>query len=153
MEVVAVIGNIANFAGIISLAIQLAEVIEKAIDNAKTADERVQHVAFELRATANALNTLQTVLSEDLKSSDDDRLFTDDNRRNISLIFEQCNPIFGKMAVSFARMGRVIVLDVVDEHQRMIQSGNIAVIPQNTLTFEFSVAGRLMWQFKSRKIL
>ena len=147
-----IIGIIANFAGIISLAMQLAEILDKAVDIAKTADKRVQHIAVELRATAYCLATLQTLLNEDLKTSGD-RLFTNEDLRNIDLIAQQCDTIFRHIADSFARMGRVAVLDAVDQHQRRIQSGSAAVTPSNALAFKFSILGRLKWQFKSREIL
>lgn len=146
MEALVVIGIIANFAGIVSLAIQLAELLEKAIDNARTADEKVQHIAAELRKLARGLTALQTLLDEDLKASGD-RLFTDEDCRNIHRIVQQCDTIFHQIVISFAKMGRVALPDAVDE------SGGTAVIPHNTLTFKFSMLGRLMWHFKSREIL
>ena len=147
-----IIGIIANFAGIISLAIQLAEILDKAVDIAKTADERVQHIAVELRAIAYCLTTLQTLFNADLTASGD-RLFTNEDIRNIDLIAQQCDTIFRHIADSFARMGRVAVLDAVDEHQRRFPSGSAAVIPSNALAFKFSILGRLKWQVKSRDIL
>ncbi len=49
MEAIAIIGIIAKFAGVISLAKDLAEVLDKAIENANTANEKVQLIAVELQ--------------------------------------------------------------------------------------------------------
>lgn len=152
MEALVIIGIIANFAGIISLTIQIAEVLGKEIDNARSADQRVQHIAVELRAIAYVLTKLQTLSDEDLKISND-RLFTDEDRLNIDSIVQRCDKIFRQISVSFSRMGRVVLLDAVDGLQPGTQSGGISVIPYKTPTFEFSIRGRLMWHSESRKIL
>ena len=62
MAALAAIGVVANFAGIIGIAIQLAEILEKAIDDTRTADERVQSIANELRVLASILTYLLTLL-------------------------------------------------------------------------------------------
>lgn len=136
---------------IISLAIQITEILENEIEKARSANRRVQHIAVDLRATAYLLTTLQTLLDEDLKISSD-RLFTDKDRLNIDPVVQQCGKIFRQIANSFSRMGRVVELDAVDEHQPMTQSGSTAIVPYKTPSFKFSVRGRLMWHFRSREI-
>lgn len=91
-------------------------------------------------------------MNEDLKSSGD-RLFTDEDLRNINPIVQQCNEIFRHIADPFVRMGRVVGSDAIHRHQRRTQSGSITVIPDYTLAFEFTIVGRLIWQCKSREIL
>ena len=81
----AAIGVVANFAGIIGIAIQLAEILEKAIDDIRTADERVQRIAIELRVLASTLTHLLTLLKENLNLSHHHH-FTDELSRNINLI-------------------------------------------------------------------
>ena len=120
MEALAIIGIIPNFAGIISLA------IDKAIENVRTANEKVQLIAVELRATAYYLTKLQTLLEEDLKASDD-RLFTNEDCRNLDLLVQQCNIIRREIADSFERMGQVTVLDAVTEDQRKLEDSSTAV--------------------------
>ena len=152
MAALAAIGVVANFAGIIGIAIQLAEILEKAIDDTRTADERVQRIAIELRVLATTLTYLLTLLNEDSKSSHRHH-FTDEQSRDISLIVQQCGKILQKIALSFSKMGRVAVLDITDEQKRRIHSVHTAVVPFSNLTFKFSVKGRLMWLFKLRGIL
>lgn len=134
---------------IISPAVQVAEILDKEIDKVRTAREMIQHIAVELRATAYGLTTLQIVLNEVMKASND-RLFSDEHHRNTNPVLWQNDKIFGQIFVSSRKIGRV---DPIDQHQCRLQSGGTAVIPYSTLTFSFSIPGRLMWQFKSREIL
>ena len=152
MEALAAVGVVANFAGIIGIAIQLAEILEKAIDNTRTADERVQRIAIELRVLASTLTDLLTLLNEDQNSSHHHH-FTNEQSRNINLSVQQCDKVLQEIALSFSKMGRVAVLDITDEQQRRIQNVHTAVVPFSNLTFKFSVKGRLMWLFKARGIL
>ena len=55
MAALAAIGVVASFAGIIGIAIQLAEILEKAMDGTRTVDEMVPRVAIELRLLASTL--------------------------------------------------------------------------------------------------
>ena len=152
MEALAAIGVVANFAGIIGIAIQLAEILETAIDVTRTADERVQRIAIELRVVASTLTKLRTLLNEDRKASND-RLFTDEESRNINLTVQQCGKILDEIALSFSKMGRVAVLDVKDEQKWRIQNVHTAAVPYSNLTVDFSIKGRVMWLFKLPGIL
>lgn len=107
---------VANFEGIISLAIQVAEILDKAIDGVRTTDEIFQHIAVELRATAYGLKTLQIVLNEDLRASPP----SDEDRRNFNPIIQQRDKLFGQIAVSLNKMGLIAVLDPIDQHQRRL---------------------------------
>ncbi len=98
------------------------------------------------------MTTLQTLLKEDLKASGD-RLFTNEDCRNIDLLVQQCNTILRKITKSFERMGRVAVLDAVTEDQWKLENGSTAVTPHNNLIFEFSIWGRVRWLRKSREVL
>ena len=69
MAALAAIGVVANFGGIIGVAVQLAEILKKAVDDTRTADERVQRIAIELRVLASTLTYLLTLLNEDQNSS------------------------------------------------------------------------------------
>ena len=64
MAALAAIGVVASFARIIGIAIQLAEILEKAIEDTKTADERVQRIAIELSVLASTLAYLLPLLNE-----------------------------------------------------------------------------------------
>ena len=48
LSVIIVIVVIANFARVISLTIEIIGIPEKANDNARTADDKVQHIAVDL---------------------------------------------------------------------------------------------------------
>ena len=145
MEALAAIGVVANFAGIIGIAIQLVEILEKAIHDTRTADERVQCIAIELRVLASTLTKVRTLSN--------DRFFTDEESRDINLTVQQCGKILDEIALSFSKMGRVAVLDIKDEQQRRIQNLHTAAVPYSKLTFDFSIKGRVMWPFKLRGIL
>ncbi len=147
-----VVGIIANFAGVISLAMKLAGILDRAIENARTADEKVRLIAKNLRATAYSLTTVQTLLKKDLLASGD-RLFTDEDCRHIVPLVQQCRSILGKITDSFKSMGRVEVLDAVTEDQCKLENGSTAVIPHNTAVFKFSIWGRMRWLRKSPMIL
>ena len=95
---------VVNFAGIIGIAIQLAEILEEAIDDTRTADERVQRIAIELRVLASTVSYLLTLLNEDLKFSHNHH-FTNKQSRNTNFIVQQCGKVLHEIALSFSKMG------------------------------------------------
>ena len=146
------IGIIASFAGIISFAIQLAEVLETTLENAKTADERVQHTVVQLRATANAPMTPKTILSKDLTSSGE-RVFTDENHGGYyqSRRRAKRRGFRPNIAAPFASMARVIVRT---EHHRGTQERRYRAHPsRDSVVRVLCPRNALLWHFTPRKTL
>lgn len=132
------LGAAGSVVGIVSLGLQLAQLMQAQIDGVRNADERLVQVVFEIRATAAGLNNLQEVLLYERKHSGRKTLRNKDRSDIISIVI-RCNQIFRKIIVLIAKSGKETVLAQVDDFQRKIdEQGQGRQKHEPTLDIELS---------------
>jgi len=152
MDPLSAIGAMASVAGIISLGIQISQILQKQIDDVRNADERLLQIVHEIRGTAAALASLQDILVEEEKRGFNRRIFSVRGRRDIWDAVTRCNGIFRNIAVLLAKADRA-VLAQVDEFQRKISKRGGAKPDQEiTLNIEMCNIEHLVWPWRRPKI-
>ena len=149
-----IIGSIASFAGVVSLGIQIAQILQRHISTVAEADDRVLQMAIELHATATSLRTLQLFVQYD-KDAEEDTVINAECRQNMDVIIQRCNVVFRKIAVLLAKAGKA-VLSVIDGFQDRVSKSPVSQlsewIPDSSLTFELNRLEHLMWPWRAPRI-
>ena len=89
---------IASIVGIVGFGIQIAQILQKQIDETTTATERVEQIVIEIRATATGLNNLKDFLEQDDRAGED-RIFNDEGRLEVRHVVRHCNAVFRNITV------------------------------------------------------
>ena len=138
----------ASVVGIISLGIQLSQILQEQLDSVQNADERLVRVVIELHATADALESVQDLILADHSQE----LFNEVGRAKISNLLSYCNRIFRNVVVLVAKAGTA-VLASVDAFQRKLQKLKSFKEKQAVeLEIELSNLEYLMWPWRQAKI-
>ena len=145
------LGAVGSVVGIISLGIQIAQILQAQINTVRDADAKLLQLVWEVQATASALSNLQDLLLEDKDS--DNRIFNDGGHHDINCIIRRCDYVFRNITALIAKTGKA-ALAKVDEFQRQIQNDTEQrnSITAAKLTIELSSLERLLWPWKLPKI-
>ena len=143
---------IAGVAGIVSLGIQLSEILQKHIKSVKAAPERIQQIVIEIQATAHGIQDLSEFLEKDrLRKS---RVISPTGERDFLTVIQRCDTIFRKVTTLVTKAGRSTI-EAVDDFQRRV---NKAALAKNatkkspTLRIELTNLERLVWRWKVPEI-
>ena len=101
------LGAVGSVVGIISLGIQIAQILQAQINTVRDADARLLQVVWEIQATASALSNLQDLLLED--KGPDNRIFSDDGHHDIDCIIRRCDHVFRNITALIAKTGKAAV--------------------------------------------
>ncbi|MCJ1478875.1 Serine/arginine repetitive matrix protein 2 [Lambiella insularis] len=144
------LGAAASIVGIVSLGIQLAQILQKQIGDVRDADERLLHIVIEIGATTTSLENLHELLRKD-EDNPREQLFSQQGRNDIMVILRRCNAVFRNIIVLISKAGKG-VLAVVDDFQR--KTGKMKSIKDEgpILDIELSSVEHLMWPWKLPKI-
>lgn len=97
-----------QFVGVVGFGIQVAQILQKEVDDLTTAKERVQQIVIEIRATTTGLNNLKDFLLEDANDREN-TAFSEDGRLEISYIVRHCNNVFRNLTVLVAKAGNGVL--------------------------------------------
>ena len=146
---------IASIVGIVGFGLQVAQILQKEIDDITTATERVQQVVIEVRATSTGLTNLKDLLLEDASVANNNQIFNDEGRAEVSHIVRHCNVVFRNITVLVAKAGSG-VLSQVDLYQRRLEEHHKGLKPKLDdavkLEIELSNLEHLMWPWRLPKI-
>ena len=145
------LGAVGSVVGIISLGIQLAQILQVQIDATRSADDRITQIVIEIRATASGLQSLQALLLRDAQARND-KIFDESGHRDIKTIVDRCNIVFRNVVTLVAKAGKA-VLAIVDDFQRKIQRRN-PLKKESTIKLEIELSNieHLMWPWRQAKI-
>ena len=93
------LGAAASIVGIVSLGIQIGQILQKQIDDVQYADLRLLQIASEIWATARSLQNLQALLLED-EENQSERIFSHQSYQDIIAILNRCNVVFFEILLS-----------------------------------------------------
>ena len=147
---------VASVVGIIGFGVQVAQILQKEIDEITTATERVEQIVIEVRATATGLTNLKEFLLEDATDSDN-QIFNNEGRLEVTHIVRHCNTVFRNITVLVAKSGSG-VLSQVDLYQRKVEEEHKKRKPTDDididikLDIELSNIEHLMWPWRLPKI-
>ena len=144
------LGAVGSVVGIISLGIQLAQILQQQIDSVRDADHRVREIVAELDATASSLSAVQDLQLRDRENSGD-RIFNETGSQAISKIIQQCDVVYRNIVVLVSKAGKEALI-AVDNFQRKIRkkkSGEFSVVK---LEIELSNLEHLLWPWRLPKI-
>ena len=147
---------VAGVVGIIGFGVQIAQILQKEIDEITTATERVEQIVIEIRATATGLTNLKEFLLEDANTRDN-QIFNDDGRLEVTHIVRHCNTVFRNVTVLVAKAGSG-VLSQVDLYQRKVEEEHKKRNPSEDadtnikLDIELSNLEHLTWPWRLPKI-
>ena len=145
---------IASVVGVVGFGIQVAQILQKEVDDITTAKERVEQIVIEIRATATGLNNLKDFLIEDTDDRDN-ATFNQEGLFEVSYIIRHCNIVLRNVTVLVAKAGNG-VLSQVDLFLRRIEEEHKklgkAAEPDVKLEIELSNLDHLMWPWRIPKI-
>lgn len=141
---------IGSIVGILGFGLQLAQILQKEIDDITTATDRVQQIVIEVRATCTGLTNLKELLLQDAKDTNNN-IFNDEGRFEVSQVVRHCNTVFRNITVLVAKAGSG-VLSQVDLYQRKVEEQHNGWKPKNEddikLEIELSNLEHLMWPWR-----
>ena len=115
------LGAAASVVGIISLGIQLAQILQKQIEGVRDADKRLTQIVFEIKATTACLSRLRNLLQvEEEKRDYEDRILNERASQDISGLVERCHVVLRDIISLVADSGQA-ALAAADEWQRDLQ--------------------------------
>jgi len=94
----------ASVAGIVSLAVQIAQIMQKQIDEVRDADERLLQIVHEIQATAAGLSNLQDLLLDE-EERPSGRVLNDRCHSHIKSVLCRCNVTFRNITVLLSKPG------------------------------------------------
>jgi hypothetical protein len=104
--------------GVISLGMQIAQIIQAQIDQVRDANERLVQIVFEIRATAAGLTNLEEILLYEKGY----KALKEKDHSDLDSVIARCNQIFRKIVVLLAKSGKeAAALAQVDDFQRKIE--------------------------------
>ena len=147
---------VAGVVGIIGFGVQIAQILQKEIDEITTATERVEQIVIEIRGTATGLTNLKEFLLEDANASEN-QIFNEEGRLEVTHIVRHCNTVFRNITVLVAKAGSG-VLSQVDLYQRRVEEEHKKRNPSEDidtdikLDIELSNLEHLIWPWRLPKI-
>ena len=145
------LGAVGSVVGVVSLGIQLAQILQQQIDSIRGADERVKEIVAELHATAASLGALQALQLRD-EQSPANKIFNETGSHAISYVVQRCNFVFRNIVVLVSKAGKE-ALAVVDDFQRKINRRRPGAKPDAVkLEIELSNLEHLLWPWRLPKI-
>jgi hypothetical protein len=151
MEAVGAVGSIA---GIASLGLQLAQLLQKQVGEIRDAEERVNDLVSEIQATSNNLDKIKSLLLSDDASTKKHTL-NDRFREDLQYLIARCEAIFRNVVKLLAKAG-TMALSSVDGYLRPFKRNEKSMADANfKLEIEFvqlSASDKALWSFRRPKI-
>ena len=144
------LGAAAGIVGIISLGVQIAQILQKQIDDVQDADNRLLQIVNEIGATNTSLQNLHELLHRD-DNNPTEHLFSQQGRNDIMIILRRCNAVFRNITVLLAKAGKS-VLAIVDDFQQKAGKMKSIEVEEPILDIELSSLEHLMWPWRFPKI-
>ncbi|MCJ1395405.1 hypothetical protein MMC18_008291 [Xylographa bjoerkii] len=145
------LGAAASVVGIVSLGIQIGQILQKQIDDVRNADLRLLQIVYEIGATATSLQNLQALLLQD-EENPSERIFSRQCYQDIVSILNRCNVVFRNITVLVAKSGTAVLALVDDFQRKMNNSGSQDKDRQPVLDIELSSIEHLIWPWRLPKI-
>ena len=148
-------GAAASIAGIASLGLQLAQLLQKQVGEVVDAEERVNDLVSEVQATSNNFDKIKFLLYSDDRSRSDEQIVNEHFRSDLDFLISRCEVIFRNVVRLLAKAG-TLALSSVDKFLRPFKKKesyepNIKV----QLDIEFvwlSASDKVLWSFRRPKI-
>ena len=155
MDPITAIGVAGSVVGIVSLGIQLGQIIQVQIDQVTGADERLVNFYLEIRDTSNALRDLGDLLVED-KHNQRGRVFKERGHRDIKTVVERCYVVFRNVAALISKAGAACLAAVDDfvektEKRKTLTEG-AEKVKLDIQPLELNKLDRVLWLFRHSKI-
>ena len=145
------LGAAASVVGIVSLGLQLAQILQTQIDDIKDADERLVQFVTEIKGTAYCLAQLRDILQEEEKSPDD-RIFGDEGHAEFVRIIEKCDMIYRNCVALVVKAGTTALAAVDDFERNIKKKDQLKADHKVTLDIEVSNVQHLMWPLRKGKV-
>ncbi|MCJ1385968.1 hypothetical protein MMC17_009093 [Xylographa soralifera] len=145
------LGAAASVVGIVSLGIQIGQILQKQIDDVRNADLRLLQMVYEIGATAASLQNLRALLLKD-EENPSERIFSHQCYQDIISILSRCNVVFRNITVLVAKSGTAVLALVDDFQRKMDNSSTQDKDLQPILNIELSSIEHLMWPWRLPKI-
>ena len=147
------LGAAASVVGIVSLGIQLAQILQKQIDGIRDADKRLTQIVFEIKATSACLSSLRSLLlAEEEERNYEDRILNERASQDINGLVERCHVVLRDIISLVADSGQA-ALAAADEWQRDLQkSTQEHTSPPAKLKIQLSSLEHLQVPWKLPKI-
>ena len=142
------LGTAASIVGIVSLGLQLYQIVQVQLDDVRHADESLFQLVEQIRGTAHSLSQLREIILSD-EESPSDRILGDEGYKELARIVSRCEVVYRNIVVLVAKAGRT-ALAAVDDFQR-----NLKKDPANqmrTLDIEVSAFEHLMFPLRKSRI-
>ena len=148
------VGAAASIAGIASLGLQLAHLLQKQVGEVIDAEERVNDLVSEVQATSNNLNKIKSLLRSDNGPSGK-QLVNEHFRHDLQFLINRCEAIFRNVVKLLAKAG-TMALPGVDRFLRPFKKSE-AMEPNTNVRLEIdfvqlSASDKALWSFRRPKI-
>lgn len=148
------LGVVASITGIVSLGIQVAQILQQQVGEYRDAEERINDLILEVQATSNNLNQIKDLLpggDGSPKKHNFNNRFQDD----LQFLIDRAEVIFRRVVKLLAKAGS-LALSSVDKFLRSFKNNQcLDLEPKVELDIEFiqiSVGNRALWSFRKPKV-
>jgi hypothetical protein len=148
------VGAVASIAGIASLGLQLAQLLQKQVGEIRDAEERVNDLVSEVQATSNNLDKIKSLLPSDDGSTEKPTL----NERfhgDLQFLIDRCEAIFRNVVKLLAKAG-TMALSSVDGFLRPFKKNETLQLDTKFKLeieiVELSASNKALWSFRRPKI-
>lgn len=151
MEAVGAVGSIA---GIASFGLQLAQLLQKQISEIRDAEERVNDLVSEVRATSNNLDQIKSLLLSNDASTKTPTL-NHRFREDLQFLIQRCETIFRNVVTLLAKAGAGALSSVdgfLRPFRRNEKSKPDVDIKLKMEFVQLSASNKALWSFKRPKI-
>jgi hypothetical protein len=148
------LGAVGSIVGVVSLGVQISQILQKQIDEVKNADEKIAKFAIELRGASSSVEQLARILVDDGRAPRSDKLLNSNGRDALALSIQACNKVFRAITVLIAKSGEQ-VLAAVETFQEKVKKQH-ANAPESIvridipLQVELSSIEHLKWPWRMR---
>ena len=142
----------ASIVGIVSLGIQLAQILQTQLDDIKDTDERLVQLVTEIKGTAYSISQLRDFLQEEEEKSPNDRILVDEGRAEFIRIIERCRVVYRNCVTLLAKAGTTALAAVDDFERNIKRKVNLKADYEVTLDIEVSSLQHLMYPLRKSKI-
>ena len=142
----------ASVVGIVSLGIQLAQILQTQLDDIVDADERLVQLVTEIKGTAYSISQLRDFLQEEEDKSPNDRILIDQGRAEFISIIKRCDIVYRNCVTLIANAGTPALAAVDDFQRNLKRKDELKADYEVILDIEVSNLQHLMYPLRKSKI-